>query len=111
MIRDENVVFEKWKGDFENLYSSSSSCDFDQTFYDNVKSHKRLLEDNMLDPLFISNPHINSNITLDEVAAAKKLSACGIDKIPYDVSKFPPVIAVIHQLFQLIFDTSTIPSV
>ena len=43
---------------------------FDDTFYDNVKSHKRLLEDNMLDPLFISNPHINSNITLDEVAAA-----------------------------------------
>ena len=25
--------------------------------------------------------------------------------------KFPPVIAVIHQLFQLIFDTSIIPSV
>ena len=115
VIRDENIVFEKWKGDFENLYSSSSSCDFDQMFYDTVKSHKRLLEENMLDPLFISNPHINSNITLDEVAAAimkaKKLSACGIDKIPYDVLKFPPVIAVIHQLFQLIFDTSIIPSV
>ena len=100
VIRDENIVFGKWKGDFENLYSSSSSCDFDETFYDNVKSHKRLLED---------------NITLDEVAAAimkaKKLSACGINKIPNDVLKFPPVIAFIHQLFQLIFDTSIIPSV
>ena len=69
----------------------------------------------MLDPLYISNPHINSDITLDEVAAAilkaKKLSACGIDKIPYDVLKYPPVIAVIHKLFQLIFDTSIIPSI
>ena len=58
-----------------------------------VKSHKLVLENNMLDPLYISNPHINSNITLDEVAAAilkaKKLSACGIDKIPFDVLKFP----------------------
>ena len=114
-IRDENIVFDKWKGDFENLYSYNSNSEFDDTFYDNVKSHKLVLENNMLDPLYISNPHINSNITLDEVVAAilkaKKLSACGIDKIPYDVLKFPPVIAVIHKLFQLIVDTSIIPSV
>ena len=115
VIRDENIVFDKWKGDFENLYSCNSNSEFDDTFYDNVKSHKLVLENNMLDPLYISNPHINSNITLGEVAAAilkaKKLTACGIDKIPYDVLKFPPVIAVIHKLFQLIFDTSIIPSV
>ena len=93
VIRDENSVFDKWKGNFENLYSYNSNSEFDDTFYDNVKSHKLVLENNMLDPLYISNPHINSNITLDEVAAAilkaKKLSACGIDKIPYDVLKFP----------------------
>ena len=35
-IRDENIVFDKWKGDFENLYSCNSNSEFDDTFYDNI---------------------------------------------------------------------------
>ena len=41
---------------------------------------------------------------------AKKKSSVGIDYIPYDVLKFPPIIALLQQLFQLVFDTSMIPS-
>ena len=42
---------------------------------------------------------------------AKSKSACGHDEIPYCVLKYPPVIRTIHELFQLVFDTSIIPSV
>ena len=38
-IRDENIVFEKWKEDFEHLYSCNTNNEFDQTFYDNLKCH------------------------------------------------------------------------
>ena len=114
IVTDENRVFEKWKLDFENLYNSSPSDEFDQPFYELSKTHKLLLENALLDPLYSSNADLNCNITLEEIAAvimkAKKHSSCGIDQIPYDVLKYPPVIAVIQQLFQLIFDTSIIPS-
>ena len=60
----------------------------------------------MLDPLYAPNPDLNCNISLDETAAvimnARKHSSCGIDKIPHDVLKYPPIIVVIHKLFQLI---------
>ena len=39
VIRDENIVFEKWKEDFEHLYSCNTNNEFDQTFYDNLKCH------------------------------------------------------------------------
>jgi hypothetical protein len=58
---------------------------------------------------------MNSNITIDEITNiimhAKSGSAPGLDKIPYDVLKYPAVIKVLQKLFQLIFDTSLIPSI
>ena len=41
---------------------------------------------------------------------AKNVKSSGIDNIPYEVLKFPSVIPVLRSLFQLIFDTSIIPS-
>lgn len=85
------MVFDKWKSDFENLYSCNSDSEFDQTFYEQIKTHKLLLENEMLDPLYVSNLHLNSNITLSEISMviknAKKQTSCGIDKIRYDVLK------------------------
>ena len=52
---DNNSVFEKWRTDFNGLYNPSNENDYDQTFYDNILQHKRLLEDNMLDPLYTQN--------------------------------------------------------
>ncbi len=40
----------------------------------------------------------------------KSRSASGYDEIPYCVLKYPQVIVTIQELFQLIFDTSIIPS-
>ena len=113
-VCDETLVFEKWKCDFENLYNTNESGNFDDAFYKQSIGHTTVLENNINDPLYNSNTALNKNISLDEVSSvimnSKYMSAVGIDTIPYDVLKFPPVIAVIHQLFQLVFDTSIIPS-
>ena len=111
---DENKVFEKWKLDFENLYTCSNNNEFDDTHYNQAKTHKLLIENNMNDPLYVPNEILNRNINFDElthiVMHAKSRSASGYDEIPYCVLKNPPVIAVLQQLFQLVFDSSIIPS-
>ena len=42
---------------------------------------------------------------------AKNKSAVGIDCLPYDVLKYPPIISLLHSSFQLVFDTGLIPFV
>ena len=99
---------EKWLYEFDD-------GDFDETHYDRVKIHKVLLELGIQDPLYTPNEELNGNISIEEISKivqqAKSGSACGLDKIPYEVLKFPPVIEVLRNLFQLIFDSSIIPSV
>ena len=89
--------------------------EFEVEHYNRSLVHKQLLEQNMLDPLFEHNEDLNSNIEFEEISRivmnAKSNSACGHDEIPYCVLKYPPVIRTIHELFQLVFDTSIIPSV
>ena len=69
----------------------------------------------MLDPLYNENQEINTNITIEEIRRlvykTKNGKSCGIDSIPYEVLKYEPIVAVIHSLFQLIFETGIIPSV
>ncbi|CAC5400852.1 unnamed protein product [Mytilus coruscus] len=69
----------------------------------------------MEDPLFMPNEDLNSNITIDEITNivmhAKSKSASGPDQIPYGVLKYPIIIQTLQQLFQLIFDTSIIPTI
>ncbi|XP_060597076.1 uncharacterized protein LOC132750994 isoform X1 [Ruditapes philippinarum] len=113
--KDENAVFDKWKRDFENLYNSTGSDEFDSEFYNRAKLHKHILiEMSISDPLYAPKELLNNNISIEEIVnvvmSAKSKSACGIDNLLYAVLKFPPVIAVLHKLFQLIFDTSVIPS-
>ncbi|XP_060600600.1 uncharacterized protein LOC132754030 [Ruditapes philippinarum] len=112
--KDENAVFDKWKRDFENLYNSTGSDEFDSEFYNRAKLHKHILEMSISDTLYAPKELLNNNISIEEIVnvvmSAKSKSACGIDNIPYAVLKFPPVIAVLHKLFQPIFDTSVIPS-
>ncbi|VDI78049.1 Hypothetical predicted protein [Mytilus galloprovincialis] len=115
IVKDEQLVFDKWRMDFENLYNGNNSDEFDDEHYDRVKSHNYQLESNMEDSLFAPNEYLNRNITLDKVNSiimhAKSKSASGFDEIPYSVLKFPVVIETLLQLFQLILDTSLIPSI
>jgi hypothetical protein len=104
--RNENEVFDRSKTDFEKLYNCTDQGD--ERFYNDVKTHKQLLEEVMLDPLYESNTYLNINISIEEttqvVMNAKSHSASGCDQNPYIVLKFPAVICVIYQRFQLIFD-------
>ena len=94
------------------MCNGETSGDFDNDHYMRSKSHKQSLELNMLDPLFIEQ--LNRPSSIEEIAkvimSAKSNSAAGFDNIPYDALKFLPAIAVLHTLFQLIFDTSLVPS-
>ena len=114
IITNEAFVLNHWKNDFENLYRNDDNSAFDSHFQNEALSHKQLLEENMLDPLYESNHDLNQNISTQEIEKiimnAKNGKSSGIDNIPYEVLKFPSVIPVLRSLFQLIFDTSIIPS-
>lgn len=113
--RNEGDVFDRWKQEFKNLYNRDDDSDFDEEYYNQSKLHKHLIEMHIEDPLYTTNEQMNCNITIDEITniimRAKSGSATGIDKIPYDVLKYPLVITALQKLFQLIFDTSVIPSI
>ena len=58
---------------------------------------------------------LNHDISIQEIEKilmnAQNGKSVGIDKIPYEVLKFPNVIPVIRALFQIVFDIGIIPSV
>ncbi|MEW8545022.1 MAG: reverse transcriptase domain-containing protein, partial [Candidatus Thiodiazotropha sp.] len=111
---DPNFVDNIWTRDFSNLYNTQND-EFDQEFYDNMLQHKRLLEDNMRDPLYTENRCLNSPLSRLEVEKvvfrAKNGKSVGFDKIPYEVLKFPIIIDSLHSLFSLCLDSGLIPSV
>ncbi|VDI40881.1 Hypothetical predicted protein [Mytilus galloprovincialis] len=116
ILTDDDSVLNRWKTDFHNIYNmDNSTAEFNDNFHSQVLSHKSSLEDCMIDPLYDENPELNTNITIDEIRrlilGAKNGKACGIDSIPYEVLKYESVISVLHSLFQLIFETSIIPSI
>ena len=77
--------------------------------------HKRLLEDNLNDPLYEQSPTLNSQISRGEVKKvvhrAKNGKSVGFDKIQCEVLKAQPVIDYLHSLFNLCLDSGLIPSI
>jgi len=112
--RDENAVFERWRSDFEKLYNGGDSDEFDSEFYTSAKTHKSELENRLGEQTFDSEG-LNRDISMVEVTRvvmkAKSRSSSGFDDIPYSVLKNPPIIAILRELFQLIFNTSVVPSI
>ncbi|VDI36428.1 Hypothetical predicted protein [Mytilus galloprovincialis] len=111
---DEKTVINKWESDFKNLYMNNND-DYDDEFYENALRHKRLLEDNMLDPLYIPNDILNQNIHIDEIQKVvlhlkREKKAPGIDGIYNEVLKNEPIIKLLQVLFQFCFDTGKVPS-
>ena len=102
IITNETCVLNQWKTDFENLYRNDDNSAFDSHFQNEALSHKQLLEENMLDPLYKSCHDLNQNISTREVEKiimnAKNGKSSGIDNIPYEVLKFPSVISVLRSL-------------
>ena len=75
---------------------------------------KDFLEGHMLDSLYEENLFLNRIISLEEVKSvvmvAKSGKSVGIDKIPYEVLKFPIVISLLHSLLNLCLDTGIVPT-
>ena len=114
ILTDEQSVLNCWKTDFETIYNNDSFDSFNSEFQREALSHKRLLEDRMLDPLYESNAELNRNISFSEIEKvllkAKNGKSVGIDQIPYEILKVDSLKPVLLSLFQLVFDTSLIPS-
>ena len=105
-------VLEKWASDFESLYNCTTQNDTNSQ--DPRLTHKDLLENAMLDPLYECNHFLNCNLNIVEIQQAisksKNGKAVGIDRIPNEILKLDSVIEVLHRLFQLVFDCGKIPS-
>ena len=114
IVVDRTEVLDKWKSDFESLYKNSDIHTYDSAFLSRIQNHMTYNEQQMLDPLYVSNNALNSNISLHEVQVVidkcKNNKACGIDSIPYEILKLPIIVDICHHLFQLCFDSGKIPS-
>ncbi|XP_055998773.1 uncharacterized protein LOC130047523 isoform X1 [Ostrea edulis] len=115
IITNEREVLNRWQIDFQNLYNGSVNTDFFQDHYDSSRLEKTRLENNMKLQSFICNEELNYDISLEEISDivlhSKSKSDSGYDEIPYSVLKFPMIIKTLRNLFQLIFDSSIIPSI
>ena len=113
-LTDEQSVLNCWKTDFEKIYNNDSFDSLNSEFQRKALSHKRLLEDRILDSLYESNAELSRNISFSEIEKvllkAKNGKSVGIDQIPYEILKFDSLKPVLLSLFQLVFDTSLIPS-
>ncbi|CAC5364302.1 unnamed protein product [Mytilus coruscus] len=114
-FRTLNQYLEQWRTDFFNLCNGGNREQFDSDHYNQAKVHKILLEQNVNDLLYEPNEYINGNITHEEISDiimhAENKSACCHDQIPYIDLKNPLIIGALHNLFQWILDTNTIPSI
>ena len=114
IIYDQAAVLDKWRSEFEGLYNPQGG-NINENWLKYIKDEIGMFENIMLDPLFESSNVLNSDFTFKEVEQAtlksKNKKAVGIDKLPNEILKNHHIILVMKELFQLCFDTSTIPSV
>ncbi len=107
-------VLHKWKEEFESLFNPKEHSEFDHLFLSQCIKDKEFREQSMLEPLYVCNIMVNSDISYEEVkhciGKAKNKKACGIDHIPNEILKSENVINVLMQFYQLCFETSLVPS-
>ena len=72
----------------------------DDVFYNQAILHKKILENNSIDPLFIPKDTLNKSISIEEVRKVisnlKNGKSPGIDLIYNEVLRNNPVIEVLH---------------
>ena len=112
VVGDIDTVLNTWKESFASLYNQSNYR-LDEDFDRNLKTNIYLSEQVMQDPLYTPSDTLNKDITLNEVKlvtkSAKFKKAVGIDMIPNEVLKNPNLLNLMHNLFQLCFDSGKIP--
>ena len=109
VINDTRAVLDKWRSDYENLYTfQPQPGEFDDDHYNLIKNTG-------------ANPHqdelqynINYDITDEEVKQvvkeAKLNKAVGIDNLPNEILKSPASIKVLTRLFKKVFQSGIIPT-
>ncbi len=115
MIRDIEEVPEKWKYDYEQLFSSVVRETFDEEFFENIKDQNSEAEARMNDHISLEVDGImNEPISQQEVTKIIKLAksnkAAGCDGLPNEVYKNETSIKILCKLFNHCFNTGLIPS-
>ena len=115
IVTDTNYVLNKWKTDFEGLYSSNNITAENNPDPLNNVLHSNIVRENLMkDPLYFENANLNRNFTLDEVKRVimkcKNGKSSGVDRIPYEILKNDKIIDVLTNLYQLCFDTNLVPA-
>ncbi len=113
LVTDLDIVFDKWKKDYENLYKPNNE-NFNESFYREIIDLLRTAENRMKDPLYVPNQYLNKNISTDEVNniidKLKNRKAPGLDNIPNEVLKSAAIKNCLRKLFQYYFDTGMFPN-
>ena len=106
----------KWKSDFEKLFEDQ--IDFDEEFMSQVENLHSQWEDDLSDyPVMddLSADELNVPIILAEVTHAitkcKNGKSVGIDNVPNEIIKQPPMIYLLYELFRMCFENNIVPSV
>ena len=109
-----NVVKAKWESDFSALSVKDEeiTCNYNQEFYDNILRNLEILENNFNRNV---NPHLNSDVTDEEVkksiAKLKTNKATGLDLICNEVLKAKGFKSVACKLIRFCFKHSIVPSI
>ena len=113
-VSDIDQVLHQWKSDFCDLFSTSFNTDnaFGDSIGDTLTEIERNFNDQPEENPDLSD--LNADISLPEIQKlilkAKNNKATGIDGIPYEILKFPPIIHALHRLYKSCFANKLTPS-
>ena len=104
-------VMNRWKSDFENLFTNSTNPRFDDNHLFDIKQR---LQDDTVPSLNTNALSLNEAITREEVEQslyrAKLKRAAGFDGIPIEVLRNPVCIDLLYRIINYCFENGSVPS-
>ncbi len=115
VIRDIEEVLEKWKCDYEQLFSNVVRETFDEVCFENIKDQNSEEEAKMNDHVSpqvdsLMNEPVSQQEVTKVITLAKSNKAAGCDGLPNAVYKNETSIQMLCKLFNHCFNTGLIPS-
>ena len=117
MINDEKGVLNKWKTDFHDLYNTPSdiNCNFDNQFYDTIKSVLPGIKESELNNRLSDSYYYNHLFTHEELqkicSHMKNGKSAGPDIIPNEVLRCDGIRELILTFVNMCFTNNVVPSV
>ena len=104
-------VIDRWKNDFENLFSNSTKAHYDDNHLDDIKQR---IQNNTVPSLDTNISLLNEPITREEVEnslhRAKLNRAPGFDAIPAEVLRNSVCIDLLYRIINFCFENGSVPS-